>query len=294
MTKSGPVVFFGTEDFSVASLVALLEAGVEIAAVITKPDARAGRGRQLQSPKVKQLALKHGLKVFQPNDLAEIAENIKELSVTHGVLVAYGKIIPEDFIDLFSGGIINLHPSLLPKYRGPSPIEAAILNGDGSTGLSLMRLTPMMDAGPIYDKKEVRLTGTENRLLLYEKLAQEGSAFLVDKLEAILSGQIEPVEQPSTGVSYTKLLTKADGIIDWSKAAPVIEREVRAYLGFPKSQVKLKQFDVIITKARVASGPDDGSLVQKCGEGWLEIQRLITPTGKLTSGEEFLRGYERV
>src|SRR5262249_33361714 len=140
MSKSKPLIFFGTEDFSVPALEALLAAGWPVSLVVTKPDSPAGRGQKINMPKVKTLASKNNIKVVQPADLADIKAYLEALKPDLGVLVAYGKLIPDAILHLFRGEIINLHPSLLPKYRGPAPIEAAILNGDKETGLSIIRL----------------------------------------------------------------------------------------------------------------------------------------------------------
>ena len=146
-----PIVFFGTEDFSLYSLRALVEAGFNIVAVITKLDSRRGRSNKLVQPAVKQFASQHHIPVWQPNRLKDIISDIKNITPQPtGVLVSYGKIIPQTIIDLFHPGVINVHPSLLPKYRGPSPIESAIANRDKNTGVTIMRLEQAMDAGPIY------------------------------------------------------------------------------------------------------------------------------------------------
>ncbi len=293
MSKSNKLVFFGTEDFSAKSLEALIEAGFNIVAVITKPDSKVGRGQKSMPPKVKKIAEKNNLRLFQPDKLANIASDIKNLEPSHGVLVAYGKIIPQSFIDIFPGGIINLHPSELPRYRGPAPIEAVIINGDKDTAISLMKLTAAMDAGPVYLQKKVALAGNETRPELYEKLATLGATLLASNLSAIISGSLKPTDQDNSKATYTKLLTKEAGLIDWSKPADILEREVRAYLGYPRSATELFGHKVIVTKARVAQSTDDGQLVRPCNNSYLEIQELIGPSGKTMSGADFIRGYAR-
>ncbi len=290
MTKSKPLVFFGTEDFSGASLRLLLDSGWKVGAIVTKPDKPAGRGRLLRTPAVKAIAAEHDIPVYQPAKAAEALNSLAGFRDL-GVLVAYGKLIPEVVIRHFKYGIVNLHPSLLPRYRGPSPIEAAILNGDRQTGLSLMDLTAEMDAGPLYAQKIIKLNGDEDRLSLSAKLAAEGARLLADNLEAIITSEFAPYPQDDGQATYTKLLRKDDGFIDWSKPAARLEREVRAYLGFPRSRAKINGHEVIVTRARVAGSANDGALVKKTGQGWLEIRQLIAPSGRLVSGEEFLRGY---
>ena len=168
---SKTIVFFGTEEFSAVSLRRLIDDGFSIPAVITKPDSKKGRGKKMVPSAVKILAEEYKIPVWQPRKLADIVSDIKSLDDPIGVLVSYGKIIPQSVIDLFSPGIVNVHPSLLPKYRGPSPIETAILNGDDKTGISIMQLSADMDAGPVYDQLEVGLDGNETAPQLEEKLA---------------------------------------------------------------------------------------------------------------------------
>lgn len=293
MSKSKRLVFFGTEDFSVPTLEKLIQDGWNIAAVVTKPDSRGGRGQKLITPKVKELAKKHGINVLQPAKVDEINNAIAKIKPDFGILVAYGKIIPQSTIDLFPGGIINVHPSLLPKYRGPSPIEAAILNGDTETGVSLMRLSAGMDEGPVYEQKLIALTGTETKPDLYDRLAKEGAGFLADKLEAIAEGWLTPKPQTDSQATYTKLLKKEDGRMEFNRPAEEIERQIRAYIGWPKSPAKLFDQDVIITKARVAHDENDGKLVIKCQPGYLDIVELIGPSGKTMQSADFLRGYKK-
>jgi methionyl-tRNA formyltransferase len=287
-----PLIFFGTEDFSLPSLKALIDEGWPIKAVVTKPDTRRGRGRVMSSPGAARMAIENKIPVLQPAKLGEIKHEIQQLEVSVGVLVSYGKIIPKDIIDLFSIGIINIHPSLLPQYRGPSPIEAAILNGDSETGVSLMKLTPAMDAGPVYVQQRVQLDGSETKIELYSRLSNLGAGMLIKHLGAITDEKMLPAPQYEAEATYTKLLSKADGVIDWQESAEIIERKIRAYAGYPKTRAELNFKEVIITKARVASNKDDGELVVECGQNsYLEIETLIGPSGKTMSGSDFKRGY---
>lgn len=293
MNKSSRLVFFGTEDFSHESLEQLLRNKWSIEAVVTKPDSRSGRGKLPKQPRVKTLALKHNIAVFQPEKISEISDQIINIKPSHGVLVAYGKIIPQAFIDLFPGGIINLHPSLLPLYRGPAPIEAAIINGDSKTGVSLMELTAKMDAGPVYAQAEYKLKGNENQISLYDGLAKFGAQFLCENLQQIINGLLKLKPQDDSKATYTKLLKKDDGLIDWNKPADLIERQIRAFLNYPKSTAILDGNRVIITKARVAQSTDDGLLVLPCHDSWLEILELVGPNGTKMSGADYIRGYRK-
>jgi len=284
-------VFFGTEDFSAAALKRLLANDYDLAAVITKPAAPSGRGQKLQEPVVAELVEKAKIKVFQPSKVAEINDQIANLKPTHGVLSAYGKILPESTLDLFPDGIINIHPSLLPKYRGPAPIEAAILNDDKQTGISLMQLTAGMDEGPIYAQKTVEMPPNTDRIELTHWLAEVGAVFLMENLPSILDGTLSPSPQNSDDATYTKLLKKEDGLIDFKEPAEIIERKVRTYAGWPKTRAKLHGHEVVITKSRVATDLTDGGLVIKCRPGYLEIAELIAPSGKTMSGKDFLLGH---
>jgi methionyl-tRNA formyltransferase len=290
MKKS--LVFFGTEQFSVASLEALYRAGYKVACVVTKPDSKRGRGQEISEPPVKALAASRGSRVLQPHKLVEVRDELAGMGAELGVLVAYGKIVPRSIIDLFPLGIINVHPSLLPKYRGPSPIESAILNGDRQTGVSLMRLTAKMDAGPVYAQKTLSLDHP-NRMELYEQLADIGARLLVDNLHLIIEEKLQPRPQNDSQATYTKLISKQDGLLDLSKSAGELERQIRAYAGWPRSRTAVFGSEIIITKARIAAGPEDGGLIIKCGEGYLEILELIAPSGRLMSGDSYRRGYQR-
>lgn len=292
---SKPLLFFGTEDFSAQVFEALIDRGYTFAAAVTKPDSKRGRRQQLTPPRVKTVALERGIPVWQPERLRDIAEAITSSGVEHGILVSYGKIIPASILDLFRGGIINLHPSLLPRYRGPSPIETALKNGDAETGVSIMRLTPRMDAGPVYAQATIPLTGTETRPELYTRCAERGSELLIETLPSILDGTLVPRPQDEAAATYCRLLTKADGQLDPSqKTAPELEREIRAYLGFPKSRLSLRGQSIIALSSRVVNSKALDTLTVACRDTtWLEITSLVAPSGRTMSGQDFLRGYGR-
>ncbi|RYF28252.1 MAG: methionyl-tRNA formyltransferase [Chloroflexi bacterium] len=249
-TIAQPIIFFGTEDFSLIALRALIEHNFNVAAVVTKPDTLRGRGNKLTQPAVKLFAQQHDIPVWQPTKMADVRDDIMAIDNPIGVLVSFGKIIPQSIIDLFSPGIINIHPSLLPKYRGPSPIEAAIKNGDAITGVSIMQIQAKMDAGPVYAQQAYDLDGTENSVQLYDTLGAIGATMLIDTLPQIAGNQLLPVEQSENDASYCQLITKADGIIDWSESSNVIERQIRAYQQWPQSRATISDIECIITSAR--------------------------------------------
>ncbi len=216
------------------------------------------------------------------------------------VLAAYGRIIPQAVLDQFPLGIINVHPSLLPAYRGPTPIEQAILDGAVKTGVSIMRLTKGMDEGPIYKQKTIKLTGQESKAELTERLQSLGAELLVEVLPLISNGQLVPRNQPHPDrATYSHKITKEDGTIDWSKPAERLEREIRAYADWPKSSAQLAGKEVIITKAHVVdfSGKPgelelrDKELLVFCGQGALVIDEL-KPAGKTKmNAAAFINGY---
>lgn len=293
MNTSKPILFFGTDRFSAPALEALITAGAHVAAVITKPDSRSGRGQTLQAPLVKTIAETHGIPVWQPTSLRDIAEDIKGLGDVAGVLSSYGKIIPKDIIDLFTPGIINIHPSLLPLLRGPSPIETALLQGDRVSGISLMLLDERMDAGPLYLQQEVPLGAKETASALTERMAQLGADLLVSSLDAILSGDTQPSPQEEELATYTHLLKKDDGHVNPRNLTAIeIERRVRAFEVFPKTRVELPQGLVIILSARVVDEAVPKTFTLGCKhETLLEIEELIAPSGKRMTGTAFLHGY---
>ncbi len=292
MTKTSPIVFFGTEDFSLFSLRALVEAGFPVSLVITKPDTKRGRGGKTTSPAVKLFAIEHGIAVLQPHKLSEITDAVQRLNRPAGVLVSYGKIIPQAIIDLFSPGIINVHPSLLPLYRGPSPIESAIANRDAKAGVTLMQLSKAMDAGPLYYQVPYALDQTETRPELYQTLGQLGANILVQQLPAILNGSLQPIPQNDAEATYCQLLTKESSYLDLASLTPgQAEARIRAHLGFPRSRVRVGDYDLIVTKAHAVMDAKT-PLDLACQNGaFLAIDELIAPSGRIVTAAEFLRGH---
>jgi methionyl-tRNA formyltransferase len=300
---SKPIIFFGTEDFSLIALQALLKAGFPIVAVVTKPDSARGRGHQLSQPAVKTFATENNIPVWQPTKLSEVNDKIKTFDQPIGVLVSYGKIIPESTLDLFTPGIINLHPSLLPKYRGASPIESAIIMGEKETGISIMKLVAAMDAGPVYKQIEVPLTGKEIADDLYTSLGEKGANLLIEALPLIIDGTLKPSNQDDSAVTYCQPIQKTDGIIDWNEDAKIIEARIRAYHIWPKSRTKLGDVEVIITKAEAVNdnygdpghvmvhADQNNELTVDAGHGALRIISLKPIDKKEMPVSAFLAGY---
>ena len=292
--KKTPIIFFGTEDFSAVSLQKLIDEGFKIAGIITKPDSRKGRGQKFQAPKVKQTGEKFNIPVLQPQKMSEITDFVKKFEKPVGVLVSFGRIIPQEIIDLFTPAIVNVHPSLLPKYRGSSPIESAILNGDEKTGVSLMKLSKEMDAGDVYSQEEIELSKTETASDLYKTCGEIGAEMLVRDLPKIISGEIKEQKQDDSQAEYCQLLKKSDALLSQDKqTAEQAEQQIRAFEIFPKSKIKLGEHLIIVKSAKVvSSNPENSPLTLKFAEGtFLKIERLITPNGKETTAESFENGY---
>jgi methionyl-tRNA formyltransferase len=290
---SQSIVFFGSEEFSLYSLRALVEAGYTVAAVVTKPNTRRGRGHAMTEPAVKQFATAHGIPVWQPAELRELLSLIAPLEPVMGVLVSYGRILPPELLDAFTPGIVNLHPSLLPQYRGPSPIESAIANRDARTGVTLMQLASAMDAGPIYAQYPYALDGTETRPELYELLGALGAHALARILPAIAEGTLQPTPQDETQASYCRLLKKTDAYLDLTTLTPgEAEARVRAYLGFPRSRIIIGVYDLIILKAHAVMTKKTPLDIPCANGAFLSIDLLIAPSGRTMTADEFLRGYQ--
>ena len=292
--KKTPIIFFGTEDFSAVSLQKLIDEGFKIAGIITKPDSRKGRGQKFQAPKVKQTGEKFNIPVLQPQKMSEITDFVKKFEKPAGVLVSFGRIIPQEIIDLFAPAIVNVHPSLLPKYRGSSPIESAILNGDEKTGVSLMKLSKEMDAGDVYSQEEIELSKTETASDLYKTCGEIGAEMLVRDLPKIISGEIKGLKQDDSQAEYCQLLKKSDALLSQDEqTAEQAEQQIRAFEIFPKSKIKLGEHLIIVKSAKVvSSNPENSPLTLEFAEGtFLKLERLITPNGKETTAESFENGY---
>jgi methionyl-tRNA formyltransferase len=302
---SKKILFFGNERLAtgvhskMSTLQALLAVGYEVAAVVIA-QGEAGPSRQQRQLEVATIARQHNIPLLAPADLDSARGQLASFSADAAILIAYGKIVPQAILDLFPRGIINIHPSLLPLHRGPAPIENAILSGASETGVSLMRLNAKMDTGAIYTQATVPLTGTETKQVLADHLSAVGVDMVLKYLPGVLDGSLQPTPQDDQAATYDRHITKADGLLDWAKPAARLEREVRAYAGWPRSSATIGSTEVIITQAHVEEGSDlPGSLLveQKqlgvyCTEGVLVIDRLI-PTGKKDmSAAAFLAGHK--
>ncbi|HZL07718.1 MAG TPA: methionyl-tRNA formyltransferase [Candidatus Dormibacteraeota bacterium] len=302
---SKKILFFGNERLAtgvhsgVSTLQALLTSGYEVAAIVVA-QAETAKSRKERQLEVSVIAAQYNIPLLSPADLLEARGQLAGFGAEAAVLIAYGKIVPSAILDLFPRGIINIHPSLLPLHRGPTPIENAILNGDTQTGVSLMRLSAHMDTGPVYAQQVVHLKGDETKQGLANQLSAIGVDMVLEYLPKVLDGSAQPKPQDETGATYDHLIHKTDGQLDWTKPAARLEREVRAYAGWPRSRARLGSTDVIITGSRVQKGRgepgapiiDSRQLGVGCGENILVIDSLIPAGKKEMSGAAFLAGYK--
>jgi len=275
------IVFFGTPEFSVKILETMDKAGYAPTLVITAPDKPRGRKLKMTPSPVKSWFMKHearNIKILQPNTLKDLRIKIQELKIEPDLFIvaSFGKILPKEILDIPKHGTLNVHPSLLPKLRGPSPIQSAILNDEKETGVTIMLMNEKMDEGPILTQKELRIMNHELRFTeLENKLAELGGKLLVETIPKWLTGEIKPQEQnhPSTNsglrnkATYSKLIKKSDGEIDWNESPKVIERKIRALNPWPSTYTFQNKKRIIITKAHLDK------------QGELIIER-IKPEGK--------------
>lgn len=298
--SSAKVVFFGTASFSLPVLLRLHQGGYTLVGVVTKPDAPAGRGRQVTPSPVAEVAARLGVKVLKPRKVADINSELISLGADIGVVAAYGKLLPPSTLDIFPAGLVNVHPSLLPQYRGPSPVATAILDGVKQTGVTIMAVTGEMDAGGIYARREITLAGQETTLALTERLFKLGAKLLIDCLGDTVRGKLQPQPQDDAQATSTKLFSKADAELNWQEPAIVNERRVRAFAGWLDPHASVGRLDIVITQASVlnASGvagdllvTEDGQLAVYCAQDALVLES-IKPAGKpAMSGRDFLNGY---
>lgn len=266
------LVFMGTPEFAAPSLTALLDAGYDIVGVLTREDQPAGRGQKLAVSPVKLLAATHNLTIQQPETLrtAEAQAALAALAPDVIVVAAYGLILPQEVLDLPRFGCVNVHGSVLPRWRGAAPIAAAILAGDVEAGVSIMRMDAGVDTGPTLSAAYLPIAAEDTTGTLAAKLAALGADLLVRTLPRWLTGAITPIPQPGEGATYAPRITKAEGQIDWSEPAVQIERRVRAYQPWPAATTRWNGLGLKVLRARVVQGPgigDQGSGIRGQGSG---------------------------
>lgn len=291
------VAFFGTPEFAARILRTANEAGWEIPLVVTQPDRPAGRGLAPKRSAVAETAAELGLRLLQPGHPAEALEAIQEAKVDCLVVAAYGQILPPDIFDRPAAGSVNVHASLLPQYRGASPISQAILDGEPETGVTLMRLDAGLDTGPILAQAKLDIPNDATTGTLTTALAQLGAALLVEKLPSYLSGELIPEPQPETEARITKQLTKDDGRIDWQRDADYLERHVRAMDPWPGAWTTLDGQRVAVLSAAGGGGKGKPGaltgppLTVYAGHGSLILKRVQPAGGTAIDGDDWLNGY---
>ena len=293
------VIFAGTPEFAAQALAAIIAAGHEVPLVLTQPDRPAGRGMSLQPSAVKKLALAHALEVFQPQTLktAEAQARLAGLQADVMVVAAYGLILPQAVLDLPRHGCLNIHASLLPRWRGAAPIQRALLAGDAETGVCIMQMEAGLDTGPILLRHAFPIADTDTSASLHDKLASCGAELIVKALSEL---PLAAETQPSAGVTYAHKIEKAEAVIDWSKTAAELDRHIRAFNPFPGAQSQLGGQTVKLWQARPVPGQgepgqvlaiDRQQIVIACGAGALAVSELQKAGGKRLPVQQFLAGH---
>ncbi len=296
------IVFAGTPAFAASTLQALIGAGHEIALVLTRPDRPAGRGLKLAAGEVKQLAERARLPLLQPQTLKD-EQLLARLNAAGGqamVVTAYGLILPRAVLELYPAGCINIHASLLPRWRGAAPIQRAILAGDRETGISIMRMEEGLDSGPVYLMRRIPIAAEDTAVTVHDKLAALGARCIVEALPVIADGTLEAVPQSEAGAIYAPKITKDEAAIDWRREAVEVDRQVRAYNPFPGAYSTLHGEPLKVWRAAVAPGSpappgtilraDAQGIVVACGNGALRATELQRAGGKRLMAADFLHG----
>ena len=304
------ILFLGTPEFAASTLDNLIKSGYKPSLIITSSDKRSGRGKKMQESPVSLLAKEKKIETLKPKKITEIKDRIKKESFDLAIISAYGQIVPQEILDMPSKGFLNLHPSLLPKHRGASPITQTIIDGDKETGATIMLLNDKMDEGPILKQKKINLTGKEFFQELSMKLISLGSDILIETIPLWVNGKIKAKEQDHCQATYTKIIKKEDGKINWRDPAYLIEREVRAYSIWPKSfsfyqdKKSGKKKTMTILDCEIQKQTDVGpfgpvgktymatnnKIAVQTGKDFLIIKRLQLENKKATDVEDFLNG----
>ncbi len=303
------IIFAGTPDFAVAPLKALAQTH-EIIAVFTQPDRKAGRGKKLTAPPVKDYALEIGVPVFQPKSLKDQAGLISDLNADIMIVVAYGMLLPQEILDIPPLGCLNIHASLLPRWRGAAPIQRAIEAGDKKTGVSIMRMELGLDTGPVFDMLELEIENHDTSASLHDKLASLGAKGICKTLDELSANPaLVPTEQDHESSNYAKKISKAEAEIDWSRPATKLHQQLRAFVPWPVSQTKhastrlrIWQASVVATKGTDTNNSDhipgailscsENGLDITCGDGVLRLEKLQRDGSKAVPIGQFLNGYD--
>ena len=302
------VVYMGTPAFAIPPLEELLASGYDVVGVYTQPDRPAGRGRSLEAPPVKAFAQERGLDVFQPTSLrnADAHSRLAALAPDVIAIAAYGRILPEEVLNIAPAGCVNVHPSLLPLHRGPSPVAFTILEGDETAGVSIMLLDEGMDSGPVIAQVDEAIHPDDTTESLTARLFRRGAKLLVDSLSPFLQGEIAPRPQDDAKATYAPRLTKEDGEIRWELPAETLWRQVRAYHPWPGSYTRwngrlLKALEAVPLTAVGADAPGRVVALERdapapvgvsTGEGVLGLRRVQLEGRRAVDAADFLKGHE--
>lgn len=293
------IIFAGTPQFAASALAALLKEH-QVVAVLTQPDRPSGRGMQLTASPVKQLALEHGLPVLQPATLKteEIQRQLAALGAEAMVVAAYGLILPKAVLNIPRHGCLNIHASLLPRWRGAAPIQRAILAGDAETGITIMQMDAGLDTGDMLLRQTCPITPTDTGATLHDRLAELGAGSILEALRQLQEGRLNPVRQDETAATYAAKLLKSEGQIDWKLAAGQIERAVRAFNPFPVCHAtfgdavfKIWQASVVRQQGEpgMVLAADRQGITVACGVDALRLEVLQRPGGKAQPAMQFLQ-----
>lgn len=299
------VIFMGTPDFAVGALEELIKAGHEVALAVTQPDKPKGRGGNMQAPPVKLCAIEHGIPVYQPKKVREkeSVEYLRSFSADIMVVAAFGQILPKEILSMPPFGCVNIHASLLPKYRGASPIQWAVINGEPVSGVTIMRMDEGIDTGDIIEKVEVELSPQETGGSLFDKLSREGAGLLVRTLEKMEKGGVTYIKQVESEATHVGMIDKSMGNINWECSAVEIERLIRGLNPWPSAYTTLKGKTFKIWKALAEPGGnkaeagkvyhvDKKELKIQTGDGILSLLEVQLEGKKRMDVQSFLRGFE--
>lgn len=298
------IIFMGTPEFAVPAIDALIEAGHEIAAVFSQPDKPKGRGYTLTPPPVKVKAQEHGIPVYQPTTMkdGEALKIFEEIKPDVAVVIAYGKILPKDLLDAPKYGCINVHASLLPKYRGAAPIQWSVIDGEPKTGVTTQQMDAGLDTGDMLMKRETPIGPDETAGELHDRLSEMSAALIVDTLAALEQGQLKPEKQDDSMSCYAKMLTKELCAVDWSRNAQEIHNQIRGLSPWPVATAVLEGRKLKIHRSALSEAENEAAapgevislepLTVQCGSGALELLEIQAEGKKRMKAADYLRGHQ--
>jgi methionyl-tRNA formyltransferase len=303
------LIFAGTPDFAACALKALLSGRHSVARVLTQPDRPSGRGMKPQASAVKALAVQSALTVMQPASLKDVAiqDELKSLQADVMVVAAYGLILPQAVLDIPRCGALNIHASLLPRWRGAAPIQRALLAGDAETGITIMRMDAGLDTGPMLLSQSLAVADDDTAGSLHDRLAALGADLIVRALDRLEAGELSSTPQPAMGATYARKIEKAEALVDWKETAVTLDRKIRAFNPAPGAGAKLAGADLKLWRAHAVAvregqvavqrnagevlAIEEGGIRVACGDGDLVLSELQKPGGKRLDAKTFLRGF---